>query len=142
MKKILLVAMAIFMVTVLSACGEDTSAVEETTTGAVTENTVKVSEETTEKLTNTFDDKNNQVFVARYSKYDLSKIGITKDISNYHFKLTGESVTATDGEKVFIVYLLENGVYTNYIFGFTPEKDYYYDPALDQYIPLEEVLAR
>lgn len=146
MKRFLLIALAIVMVTIFAACGKEKPKFEEIelpeTTTEAPSFFVPQTTKTDEALTNTITDENNAAFVKRYEKYDLSKIGITKPISNYRFQLTGESITASDGEKVYILYLLENGTYTNYIFGFTPEKDYYYDPALDQYIPLEEALAR
>lgn len=81
-------------------------------------------------------EENKSVLTARYEKYDLSKIGITKPISQYEFQATSKSATAVDGETVYIIYLLENGKYTEFTFAVGPEKDYYLDNATGEYKPL------
>lgn len=81
-------------------------------------------------------DDNNSVMHKRFAKYDLSGIGLTKDISEYDFQMTSKPVTTIDGTTAYVVYLMENGQYTNFTFAFSPEKDYYYDREADEYKPL------
>ncbi len=81
-------------------------------------------------------DENNNVLVNRYKNYDLSKVGLPKPITEYEFQATGKTATATDGETVFIIYLLENGAYTEFTFAVGPDKDYYLDKSSGEYKPL------
>lgn len=115
---------------------EDIKVVEETEaqTTAKADDTTKV--ETTVRTEADIVDENTKVLVSRYEKYDLSKIGITKPISEYEFQATAKSATAVDGETVYIIYLLENGVYTEFTFAVGPDKDYYLDNATGEYKPL------
>ena len=83
-------------------------------------------------------DENTQVLRARYKNYDLSVVGVPKPIDNYTFLATGKTAKAVDGETVFVIYLLENGQYTDFIFAMgTNGKDYYYDSANDEYKALK-----
>ncbi len=72
-------------------------------------------------------DENNDVLKSRYAKYDLSKVGLPKDISEYEFQVTGKQATASDGEKVYVIYLLEDAQYTEFKFAVGTSKDYYFD---------------
>lgn len=94
------------------------------------------SEETSLRTEEDIADENNKVLVSRYEKYDLSKIGLPKPISEYEFQATGKSATAVDGETVYIIYLLENGTYTEFTFAVGPDKDYYLDNSTGEYKPL------
>jgi len=87
-----------------------------------------------QKTEEDINDENTQVLRARYKNYDLSVVGLTKPIDNYTFVATSKVVEATDGTKVFVIYLMENGQYTEFTFGMgTNGKDYYYDRAADEY---------
>lgn len=95
------------------------------------------TEDTTSYTTRTkddVDDENTKVLRARYANYDLSVVGLPKPITEYTFQATASSATAVNGERVYIIYLLENGAYTDFVFAVDANgNDYYYDPAADQY---------
>ncbi len=101
-------------------------------TKATVEETQEISfhQKTEEEI----NDENTQVLRARYKNYDLSVVGLTKPIDNYTFLASSKVVEATDGTKVFVIYLMENGQYTEFKFGMgTNGKDYYYDRETDEY---------
>ncbi len=81
-------------------------------------------------------DENNQVLQKRYAKYNLKKVGLPKDISEYEFKATGTPATASDGQQVYVIYLLEDGQYTEFKFAIGGGKDYYYDTKKEVFKPL------
>ena len=91
---------------------------------------------TTQKTVDDINDDNNSVMHKRFAKYDLSELEIPKPISEYEFQMTGNAVTTTDGTTAYVVYLMEDGRYTAFTFAFSPDKDYYYDPAADEYKPI------
>ena len=88
---------------------------------------------TTMKTEDDINKDNDTVMHKRFAKYDLSAIGLPKPISEYEFQVTGSSVVTSDGKSAFVVYLLENGEYTDFTFAFSAEQDYYYDSATDEY---------
>jgi hypothetical protein len=105
--------------------------IEETTKATVDETQEVSFHQKTEEDIN---DENTQVLRARYKNYDLSVVGITKPIDNYTFLATSKIAEAKDGAKIFVIYLMENGQYTEFKFGMgTNGKDYYYDRATDEY---------
>ncbi len=110
---------------------EGTNPADDTTQG--------VTESTTQQRTqDDINDENTQVLRARYKNYDLSVVGVPKPIENYTFLATGKTAKAADGEKVYIIYLLENGQYTDFTFAMSLSgKDYYYDSANDEYKALK-----
>lgn len=80
------------------------------------------------------DDENTKVLRARYEKYDLSVVGLPKPITEYQFKATGKTAQAEDGTTVYVIYLMEDGQYTEFTFAIgTNGKDYYYDSVADEY---------
>ena len=80
------------------------------------------------------DDENTKVLRDRYSDYDLSVVGLPKPITEYEFKATGKTGTAEDGTTVYVIYLMEDGQYTEFTFAIgTNGKDYYYDSVADEY---------
>lgn len=80
------------------------------------------------------DDENTKVLRDRYSNYDLSVVGLPKPITEYEFKATGKTGTAEDGTPVYVIYLMEDGQYTEFTFAIgTNGKDYYYDSVADEY---------
>ncbi len=81
-------------------------------------------------------DENNQVLQKRYAKYNLKKVGLPKDITEYEFKATGNAATASDGQQVYVIYLLEEGQYTEFKFAIGGGKDYYYDTKKEVFKPL------
>ena len=91
---------------------------------------------TTQQTVESINDSNNSVMQKRFAEYDLSFLELPKPISEYTFQMTGTPVTTSDGSTAFVMYLMEDGQYTKYTFAFSPEKDYYYDPAADEYKPL------
>lgn len=109
---------------------DDINVVEETEVVSTTEKSVDV------KTEQDIADENKDVLVSRYEKYDLSVVGLPKPISEYEFQTTGKMATASDGEKVFVIYLLENGVYTEFTFAVGADKDYYFDKDAGEYKPL------
>ncbi len=96
----------------------------------------ETKEETSVRTQEDVDEENKNVLVSRYEKYDLSVVGIPKPISEYEFQATGKTAKATDGETVYIIYLMENGAYTEFTFAVGAEKDYYYDKSTGEYKPL------
>ncbi len=87
--------------------------------------------------TTSVDDQNTSVLASRYKKYDLSVVNLTKAITEYDFQVTGISATASNGVKVYKVYVLDEGVYADAVFGIgTDGKDYYYDSAKDEFLVL------
>lgn len=91
---------------------------------------------TTMRTVEDINNDNNTVMHKRFAEYDLSAVGLPKAISEYDFQMTGNPVTTIDGTTAYVVYLMEDGMYTEFVFAFSPEKDYYYDPAADEYKPL------
>lgn len=90
----------------------------------------------TQQTVESINDSNNAIMQKRFAKYDLSFLELPKPISEYRFQVTGVPATMEDGTTAFVVYLMEDGQYTKYTFAFNTEKDYYYDPAADEYKPL------
>lgn len=83
-------------------------------------------------------DENTKVLRARYKNYDLSVAGVPKPIESYTFLATGQTVKTVNGETAFVIYLLENGQYTEFKFAMdTNGKDYYYDRENDEYKALK-----
>ncbi len=114
------------------------------TLDGVVETDVKVGDEdetkaTTESTTSKYKtdeqvaEENNDVLKKRYAGYNLKKIGIEKDINEYEFQVTGKSAVAADGESVYVIYLLEDGAYTEFKFAVNDKHDYYYDAEDDEY---------
>ncbi len=72
-------------------------------------------------------DENNDILKNRYKNYNLEKVGLPKDISEYEFQVTGNTAIAADGTTVYVVYLLENNEYTEFKFAVGESGDYYFD---------------
>lgn len=93
--------------------------------------------ESTQRTQDTVNDENTAVLVERYKNYDLSVVNLKKPISDYTFEVTGTPVKGADGVTIFKVYVLDNGVYADAVFGIgTDGKDYYYDPVKDAFFVL------
>lgn len=79
---------------------------------------------------------NNDALQERFAKYDLSAVGLKKDISNYVFVITARTGTAADGSVINIVELYEkDGTDTGITFG-VGASDYRYDEKSDFYVQL------
>ncbi len=100
---------------------------ESTTASGKTETTLPI------KTDEQIKDENNSVLHKRYAEYDLSKVGLEKPITSYEFQVTGTPAVAADGSDVYVIYLLENGEYTNYKFAINNDHDYYYNTKTEQY---------
>lgn len=113
---------------------------EEVQVNEVTETTTQAPSTTEElpdvKSEQDIADENKRVLVSRYEKYDLSVVGLPKPISEYEFQTTNKTAIASDGETVFVIYLMENGAYTDFTFAVGSEKDYYLDKSSGEYKPL------
>ncbi len=91
---------------------------------------------TTQKTVESINDDNNRVMQKRFANYDLSALNLPKPISEYEFLMTGKPVTTVDGTTAFVMYLLEDGKQTEYVFAFSSEQDYYYDYVSEEFKPL------
>lgn len=100
----------------------------------------KKKEETTKKVITDeeIQDKNDSVLHKRYKKYDLSVVGLPKDISEYELLVTGNPAKASDGKQVYVIKVLEkDGTDTGYRFAVGEKNDYYFNVKKDAFVKLK-----
>ena len=85
-----------------------------------------------------YHEENNRLLHERFSKYDLSPVGMSKSLSEYIFLVTTRTATI-DNKPVSVVEVYEkDGTLTVYRFGLGADKDYYYDYESQSYVELAE----
>ena len=95
------------------------------TTAEVTEGTTALNIPDDPEISFQYHKENNYLMRERFSKYDYKALGLTKELTEYVFIVTGTPATATDGEKVYTVTVHEkNGDETGVKLAFSEKGEY------------------
>lgn len=82
--------------------------------------------------------ENNYLMRERFSKYGYKALGLTKELAEYVFIVTGTPATAADGEKVYIVTVHEkNGDETGVKLAFSENGEYIHNSEKQVFEKLE-----
>ncbi len=81
---------------------------------------------------------NNKALQERFSQYDLSPVGMAKQLSEYVLVVTTRTATVS-GEKVSVIEVYEkDGTLTVYRLGLGTDVDYFYDYGAESYVALSK----
>lgn len=118
-------------VSVVASAGEDSTDTSDTTTatgGNPPQSDVPVDFQ--------YHEANNTALHERFSQYDLSPVGMEKELSEY-ILVVSTRVAVVSGANVNVIEVYEaDGTLTDYRLALGVEADYYYDSATQTYIAL------
>ncbi len=83
-------------------------------------------------------DENSKAITADLSKYDVTPLGLPKDISAYKYETTMDLASSEDGKKLCVIKIFDGEAETDYKIALAISGDvqyYYFDSATDAYKP-------